>query len=61
MLLLWVPKGYAALPSAVLEDTLTKGRPSNGFLCTDNSSEFDDFHSQRLSTSTPHPRREPES
>ena len=45
------------LASAVLEGTFTECGPINGFLCTGNSSEFEDLHGQLLSTSTPHPRR----
>ena len=57
---LWVPRGHVALASAVLEGILTECGPINGFLCTGNSSEFEDLHGQLLSTSTPHPRRRPE-
>ena len=61
MSLLWVPRGYVALASAVLEGILTEFGPINGvFLCTGNSSEFEDLHGPLLSTSAPHPRRRPE-
>ena len=62
MSLLWVPRGHdVALASAILEGTLTESGPINGFLCTGNSSEYEKLHRQLLSTSTPHPRRRPES
>ena len=60
MSLLWVPRGHVAPSSAVLEGTLTEYGPINGFLCTGNSSEFEDLHRQLLSTSTPHPQRRPD-
>ena len=60
MSLLGVPTRHVALANAVLEDTLTECGPINGFLCTGNSSEFEDLHGKLLSTSTPHPRRRPE-
>ena len=49
------------LASAVLEGTLAECGPISGFLGTDNTSEFDDLHGQLLSSSTPHPRRGPDS
>ena len=57
MSLLWVPRGYVAFASAVLEGTLTECGSINGFLCTGNSIEFEDLHGQLLSMSTLHPRR----
>ena len=60
MSLLWVPRGHVTLASTVLEGTLVECGPINGFLCTGNSSEFEDLHGQLLSTSTLHPRRRPE-
>ena len=60
MSLLWVPRGHVALASAVLERPLTECGPTNGVLCTGNSSEVENYHGQLLSTSTSHPRRRPE-
>ena len=48
-----------ALASAVSEGTLAVCEPTNGFLCTGNSSEPEDLHRQLLSTSMPRPQRGP--